>query len=85
VEFAPGGAPIRPMANAKMIDPATAIVTWPADVWFAGSRTFNAVLDFGGRAITKITLDPQLRFPDRDAKDNTWPRILETKIIPGGR
>ena len=36
------------------------------DVWFSGSRTFQAVLDFGGRAITSIQLDPGCRFPDRD-------------------
>ena len=42
---------IKPMANAKMIDDTTAIVTYPVDVWFNGSRTFNATLDFGGRKI----------------------------------
>ena len=55
-------------------DANTAIVTYPVDVWFAGSRTFNAFLDFGGRAITKITLDPAGRFPDRELTDNAWPR-----------
>ncbi len=43
-------------------------------VWFGGSRTFNAVLDFGGRAITRIILDPAGRFPDRELNDNAWPR-----------
>jgi len=43
------------------------------DVWFNGSRTYRAVLDFG-RAITNIQLDPSCRFPDRDATDNVWPR-----------
>ncbi|MDB4870600.1 MAG: hypothetical protein JWL97_1604, partial [Gemmatimonadales bacterium] len=42
-------------------------------VWFPGSRTFNANLDFGGRAITRITLDPYGRFPDRNPLDNVWP------------
>mgnify|MGYP006197919889 CR=1 FL=1 len=36
-----------------------AVFTWPVDVWFGGSRTFEAVLDFGGRAVTSITFDPQ--------------------------
>ena len=62
------------MANARMVDDTTAIVTWPVDVWFNGSRTFEAVLDFGGRAVTTITLDPGCRFPDRDPGDNVWPR-----------
>jgi hypothetical protein len=74
VEFASTGSAIRPMPNSRMADATTAIVTWPVDVWFAGNRTFVANLDFGGRAITKITLDPNGRFPDHDASDNVWPR-----------
>ena len=53
---------------------AGVIVTWPVDVWFNESRTFDAVLDFGTRQIAKITLDPGGRFPDRDTSDNVWPR-----------
>jgi hypothetical protein len=74
VRFAPQGAPIRPMPNSRMIDSVTAVVTYPGDVWFAGSRTFRAELDFGGRAIERITLDPGRRFPDRVTTDNVWPR-----------
>ena len=73
VQFAPTGPAIRPMANARVVDDTTAIVTWPVDVWFNGSRTFDATLDFGGRAITAITLDPGCRFPDRAPIDNVWP------------
>jgi hypothetical protein len=57
-----------------MVDATTAIVTWPVDVWFNGSRTYEAVLDFGGRAVTTIMLDPLGRFPDRNTADNVWPR-----------
>ncbi len=74
VELAGSGPAIRPMPNARMVDDHTALVTWPVEVWFTGSRTFQARLDFGGRAITKITLDPHGRFPDRDPSDNVWPR-----------
>jgi hypothetical protein len=74
VEFAPSGPPIRPVSNAVMQDSLTALVTYPVDVWFAGDRTFRAVLDFGGRTITKITFDPSGRFPDRDPGDDVWPR-----------
>jgi hypothetical protein len=74
VRFARGSAPIRPMANAVMVDDSTAMVTWPVDVWFAGSRTFQAVLEFGTRPITEVILDPRCRFPDADPKDNIWPR-----------
>ena len=74
VQFAAGGTPIKPMPNAKMVDATTALVTWPVDVWFKGSRTFDAILDFGGRSITSITLDPGCRFPDRDPGDNVWPK-----------
>jgi hypothetical protein len=78
VEFAPGGGPIGRMNNARMIDATTALVTYPVDVWFSGSRTFDASLDFGPRAITRITLDPYNRFPDRNASDNVWPRAQAT-------
>lgn len=74
VEFAPTGPAIAPMSNSRMMDSMTAVVTYPVDVWFGGSRTFDATLNFGGRAIQKITLDPFRRFPDRDARDNVWPR-----------
>jgi hypothetical protein len=74
VEFGPGADPIQTMPNAKMLDATTALVTWPVDVWFNGARTFNAVLNFGPRAITKIVLDPFGRFPDKDLRDNVWPR-----------
>jgi hypothetical protein len=84
VEFATTGTAIRPMANSKMSDANTAIVTWPVDVWFAGNRTFIANLDFGGRAITKITLDPNGRFPDHDLTDNAWPRAPQAIKPRGG-
>jgi hypothetical protein len=73
VKLAPTGAPVRSLPNARMTDSVTAIVTYPVDVWFTGSRTFRATLDFG-RPIQSITLDPFRRFPDRDARDNVWPR-----------
>lgn len=74
VTFASSGPAITPMKNAKMIDDRTAIVTWPVDVWFDGSRSFDAVLGFGGREIEKIQFDPGRRFPDRNPSDNFWPR-----------
>ncbi len=74
VRFAATGPAIQPMPNAKMVDGTTAIVTWPVDVWFDGRRTFAADLEFGGRPIAAITLDPGCRFPDRDPGDNVWPR-----------
>jgi hypothetical protein len=75
VQFAATGPAIKAMPNAKMLDATTAVVTWPVDVWFSGSRTFNAELAFGGRRIEKITLDPGRRFPDHDVNDNVWPRV----------
>jgi hypothetical protein len=74
VRFAATGAAIKPMTNAKMTDDHTAVVTWPVDVWFNGSRTFKAVLDFGPRPIENILLDPGCRFPDRDTTNNVWPK-----------
>jgi len=74
VKFAAGTQAIKPMRNAVMKDNRTAIVTYPVAVWFGGSRTFDAVLDFGSRPIERIRLDPGCRFPDHDASDNVWPR-----------
>lgn len=74
IQFAPGGAAIRPLPNAIMLDDRTVEVTYPVDVWFAGNRTFTATLDVGGRAIERVLLDPHCRFPDRDPSDNRWPR-----------
>jgi hypothetical protein len=85
VSFAATGAAIRPMANARMVDSVTAIVTWPADVWFAGSKTFDAALTFGARKIEKLLLDPGCRFPDKDPGDNLWPRDAARPAPPAGR
>ena len=82
VTLAPAGPAVKPMTNATMVDETTAIVTWPADVWFKGTRTFDAVLDFGGRAVTHVILDPGCRFPDRDPADNTWPRATGAAAGP---
>jgi len=74
VKLAPGGTRPRATANTRVVDDNTVVVTYPVDVWFRGARTFAAQLDFGARAIERITLDPQSRFPDRDPSDNVWPR-----------
>ena len=84
VQFAPTGPRIRPMRNSVMSDSTTAVVTYPVDVWFNGSRTFTADLTFGTRKIEKITLDPQCRFPDRDPTDNVWPRDPTLAAGAGG-
>jgi hypothetical protein len=84
VTFAKDGPAIRPMKNAVMTDSTTAVVTWPVDVWFNGSRTFKAVLEFGPRPIEKITFDPYCRFPDRDPSDNTWPKAAVQAAAPAG-
>jgi hypothetical protein len=68
----------------RTVDPQTAVLTWPVDVWFNGSRTFDAVIQTGGRAIQSITLDPMCRFPDRDPNDNLWPRSA-APAAPGAR
>jgi len=81
VAFAPKGPPIRKMSNSRMADSITAIVTYPVDVWFGGSRTFKAMLDFGARKVEKITLDPFGRFPDRDSTDNVWPRTTAQRQL----
>ncbi|MEP6781117.1 MAG: M1 family metallopeptidase [Gemmatimonadaceae bacterium] len=82
VKFAEKGAPIKAMKNSVMKDSVTAVVTYPVDVWFAGSRTFTAELTFGARKIESIQLDPGCRFPDHDASDNVWPRVAAEPNAP---
>jgi hypothetical protein len=82
VRFAPTGPAIRPMRNAVMTDSATAVVTFPVDVWFNGSRAYDAVLDFGPRRIERVIFDPRCRFPDRDPSDNMWPRDTTAVAAP---
>ena len=74
VKLASSGPALKAMANAKMLDETTAIVNVPVDVWFIGNRTSQVTLDFGGRAVESVTLDPDGRFPDKDPSDNVWPR-----------
>jgi hypothetical protein len=82
VQFEPKGPAIRAMPNSRVADSASAIVTYPVDVWFGGSRTFRADLNFGARKIEKVTLDPFCRFPDRDPSDNVWPRAAAPVPAP---
>ena len=74
VRFAATGPQIKSMPNAVMQDSVTALVTYPVEVWFAGKRTFDAVMNFGNRTIQQVLFDPGCRFPDRDPTDNVWPR-----------
>ena len=74
IEFVEEGSAVKSLANAKWTDKNTAIVTYPASVWFDGNRDFAVKLDLGSRTIKKITLDPNGRFPDRNPKDNVWNR-----------
>lgn len=79
VKFAATGPAIRPMRNAVMTDSVTARVTVPVEVWFDGRRQHTVNLVFGGRAIERLTLDPDRRFPDRNPADNVWPAAGDVK------
>ncbi|REJ76043.1 MAG: M1 family peptidase [Acidobacteria bacterium] len=72
VEFEASGPAIKKMPNAKMTGDTSAEVRWPVDVWFDGKKEFEAVLDFGGRKVSKVTFDPNRRFPDNEPNDNEW-------------
>jgi hypothetical protein len=72
------------MPGATFLDARTAVVICPVSVWFSGSRTFTADLDFGGRSISRITLDPYGRFPDKNVADNVWPRANPATKSGGG-
>ena len=96
VELAPNGTTAKPSGAARAVDIGgsvteftswldanTAMVAYPVDVWFSGSRLFVAPLNFGPRTISKITLDPNGRFPDKNASDNIWPRGQALKTPAG--
>ncbi|HXV86358.1 MAG TPA: M1 family metallopeptidase [Gemmatimonadales bacterium] len=74
LQLAPSGPAVKVPPHGTMMDSATVRVTYPVEVWFGGSRTFAATLDLGGRAVQRVTLDADGRFPDRDPGDNVWPR-----------
>ncbi len=69
-----GQMPSPVVLKVTFADGTSNVQKWPVDVWFNGSRTFQAVLDTGGKTITSIQLDPSCRFPDRDPGDNVWPK-----------
>ncbi len=74
VQLTGQGPSVRAPANAVRVAEKSYELRWPVDVWLSGSRTFKVVLDFGGRGVEKVILDPHGRFPDGDPSDNVWPR-----------
>jgi hypothetical protein len=50
------------------------VITYPADIWFTGSRTVTMRIPLQGRTIKTVTLDPESRFQDLDPGNNSWPR-----------
>jgi hypothetical protein len=79
-----GQMPSPVVLRVRFADGTSTINTWPADVWFSGSRTYQAVLETGGRTITSIQFDPACRFPDRDPSDNVWPKGAAITPACGG-
>jgi hypothetical protein len=43
----------------------------PVDVWLAGARR-HAIRVPAGRAVTRVELDPEHRFPDADRSNDVW-------------
>jgi len=82
IEFEKAGAVPTKLDNAEFLDDGSAVITWPVDVWFNGETTLEAKFDFGAAKITRITLDPYKRFPDKDTKDNVWPQAASKSIDP---
>ena len=76
VRFRADGPEPQPIPNAEKVDDYTLVVTYPVDVWFGGSKTFEVELPFDGGTIQSIRLDPRGRFPDRNPDDNVWANYL---------
>jgi hypothetical protein len=67
-----GRMPSPVVLRAEFADGTSQVYEFPVDVWFGGSRTWDAALETGGRVVRRIDLDPFGRFPDRDPADNVW-------------
>jgi hypothetical protein len=48
-------------------------LTLPVEPWLAGLRR-QTVKVASRPAVTKVEIDPELRFPDIERGDNVWPR-----------
>ncbi len=68
---------MRPLIAALAIG---TIATAAAFTFDRSAEATTTQLNFGGRKIEKLTLDPGGRFPDRDASDNQCPRA--TPVVP---
>ena len=55
-------------------DGSYSVITYPADLWFDGSRSLMTRIPVKGRTMKSVTLDPDNRFQDLDRSDNVWPR-----------
>ena len=74
LHFADESSKIYGMTNAQTPNDGYYQTVWTADVWFDGRRRFEALIPVAGAGVSKITLDPERRFPDRKIDDNRWPR-----------
>lgn len=72
VRFNSDAPATQSVPNAEWIDARTLLVTYPVNVWFEGTKTFEVELPFDASTIESITLDPRGRFPDRNPGDNVW-------------
>lgn len=79
VQLAAQGPAVRVPPGARTVGPLEYELTWPVEIWFDGRRSHSITLDFGGRAVQQVTLDPHARVPDRDPSDNVWPRTTGTR------
>ena len=75
IQFRGWDPSVASILNAEKVGENEVLVTFPVDVWFTGSKSFQAELPFALDGIETITLDPNGRFPDRDPSDNAWPRV----------
>lgn len=74
VYLAAGGQKVPESDQIKVLADGSIIVRWPVDVWKNGNQSLDLKFDIGKNEIRKIVLDPYGRFPDRDKRDNNWPR-----------
>jgi aminopeptidase N len=68
-----GLAPMPVRLAITRADGSVQRLTLPVEPWLAGLRR-QTVKVASRPAVTKVEIDPELRFPDIERGDNVWPR-----------
>ncbi|MFN2603087.1 MAG: M1 family metallopeptidase, partial [Gemmatimonadaceae bacterium] len=60
------------VVRALYADGSSETITKPADVWFNGTHAVTILIPLRGKTLKAVTVDPEMRFQDRDRSNNEW-------------